>query len=116
MSAIGASASVWRTTMHGRSGITSSTAALIGAVFPLRRAPSTVIRALASENAIRSLTDSGEKPPKTTLWIAPMRAQASIATATSGIIGRKIPTTSPAWMPRSFSALAKRWTSARSSA
>ena len=37
----------------------------------------------------------GEKPPKTTLCGAPMRAQASIATTTSGIIGRKIPTTSP---------------------
>ena len=37
---------------------------------------------------MRSLTASGEKPPKTTLWGAPMRAQASIATATSGIIGR----------------------------
>ena len=31
---------------------------------------------------------SGEKPPNTTEWIAPMRAQASMATATSGIIGR----------------------------
>jgi hypothetical protein len=30
---------------------------------------------------------SGEKPPKTTLWIAPMRAQASMAKAASGIIG-----------------------------
>ena len=33
-------------------------------------------------------TDSAEKPPKTTLWTAPIRAHASIATATSGIIGR----------------------------
>jgi hypothetical protein len=56
-------------------------------------------------------TECGEKPPKTTLCGAPMRAQASIATTTSGIIGRKIPTTSPRPMPRSFSALAKRWTS-----
>ena len=40
-----------------------------------------------------------------------MRAQASIATTTSGIIGRKIPTTSPFSMPWSLSALAKRWTS-----
>ena len=71
-----------------RSPITSSTCSLIGAVLPLRRAPSTVISVLASENSIRSLTDSGLKPPKTTLWIAPMRAQASIATATSGIIGK----------------------------
>ena len=60
---------------------------------------------------MRSLTLPGEKPPKTTLWIAPMRAQASIATATSGIIGRKIPTTSPFSMPWSFSALANFWTS-----
>ena len=50
-----------------RSPISSSTAALIGAVLPLRRAPSTVISALASENSIRSRTDSAEKPPKTTL-------------------------------------------------
>ena len=71
-----------------RSPMTSSTVSLIGAVLPLRRAPSTVISVLASENSIRSLTDSALKPPKTTLWIAPMRAQASIATATSGIIGR----------------------------
>ena len=68
--------------------MTSSTACLIGAVLPLRRAPSTVTSALASENSMRSLTDSALKPPKTTLCGAPMRAQASIATTTSGIIGR----------------------------
>ena len=81
----------WTTTIVSsdvRSPITSSTCCLIGAVLPLRRAPSTVISALASENSMRSLTDSGEKPPKTTLCGAPMRAQASIATTTSGIIGR----------------------------
>ena len=60
---------------------------------------------------MRSFTDSGEKPPKTTLCGAPMRAQASIATTTSGTIGRKIPTTSPFSTPRSFSALANFWTS-----
>ena len=83
---------VWRTTTIvssvSRSPICSSTWALIGAVFPLRRAPSTVTSAFASENSIRSRTDSAEKPPKTTLWSAPIRAQASIATTTSGIIGR----------------------------
>ena len=47
-----------------------------------------MISALASENSIRSFTLSGEKPPNTTLWGAPIRAQASMATATSGIIGR----------------------------
>src|SRR6202046_5362727 len=46
-----------------RSPITLSTCALIGAVLPLRRAPSTVISALASENSIRSRTESAEKPP-----------------------------------------------------
>ena len=44
--------------------MTSSTVSLIGAVLPLRRAPSTVISVLASENSIRSLTDSALKPPK----------------------------------------------------
>jgi hypothetical protein len=37
---------------------------------------------------MRSRSDSAEKPPNTTEWTAPMRAQASIATAASGIIGR----------------------------
>ena len=74
--------------IEGRSPRNSSTAGLTGAVLPLRRAESTVISALASENSIRSFTLSGEKPPKTTLWGAPIRAQASMATATSGIIGR----------------------------
>ena len=36
---------------------------------------------------MRPATASGEKPPKMTEWIAPMRAQASIATAASGTIG-----------------------------
>ena len=44
---------------------------------------------------MRSLTASGANPPNTTLCGAPIRAHASIATTTSGIIGRKIPTTSP---------------------
>ena len=80
---------MWRTTNVVCTGMpTSSTCALTGAVFPLRRAPSTVTSALASENSMRSRTDSGLKPPKTTLWGAPMRAQASMATTTSGIIGR----------------------------
>ena len=71
-----------------RSPITSSTRSFTGAVLPLRAAPSTVISTFASENSIRSRTASAEKPPNTTLWGAPMRAQASIATTTSGIIGR----------------------------
>ena len=49
---------------------------------------------------------SGEKPPNTTLCGAPIRAHANIATTTSGIIGMKIPTTSPLAMPWSFSPFA----------
>ncbi len=36
---------------------------------------------------MRSRRLSAEKPPKTTEWMAPMRAQASIMKAVSGIIG-----------------------------
>ena len=86
------SAPVLRTTttvsIDGTSPRNLSTAGLMSAALPLRRAWSTVISAFASENSIRSFTESGEKPPNTTLCGAPMRAHASIATATSGIIGR----------------------------
>ena len=40
------------------------------------------------ESLMRSRSDSGENPPNTTEWIAPMRAQASMAITASGIIGR----------------------------
>ena len=71
-----------------RSLTASSTAALTGAVLPLRRAPSAVISAFAADTSSRSRTADGENPPKTTLCGAPILAQASIATTTSGIIGR----------------------------
>ncbi len=101
-----------RTTIVVSTGMpVASTSALIAAVFPLRRAPSTVMSALASETSMRSLTLWGEKPPKTTLCGAPMRAQASMATTTSGIMGRKIPTTSPLSTPWALRALARRCTS-----
>ena len=41
-----------------------------------------------SQSVIRPASASGEKPPNTTEWIAPIRAQASMAKAASGIIGR----------------------------
>ena len=59
-----------------------------GAALPLRRAPSAVTSSFASENSMRSRTEPAEKPPKTRLCGAPMRAHASIATTTSGIMGR----------------------------
>ncbi len=61
-SRISHSAPVWRTTkivsIDPTPAIASSTCALIGAVLPLRRAPSTVTSAFASENSIRSRTAS----------------------------------------------------------
>ena len=37
---------------------------------------------------MRFFSDSAENPPKTTLWMAPIRAQASMAMGSSGTIGR----------------------------
>jgi hypothetical protein len=42
----------------------------------------------AFASLIRPDSASTLNPPKTTLWVAPRRAQASIATTASGIIGR----------------------------
>ena len=72
----------------GRSEITSSTCCLTGMNLPFRRAPSGRISALARETSSRSRTAVAAKPPKTTVCGAPMRAQASMAMTTSGIIGR----------------------------
>ena len=70
---------------------------------------------LLAQSAMRLAMESGEKPPNTTEWIAPMRAQASIATAASGIIGRYSVTRSPFTTPSAVSAFARRQTSACSS-
>ena len=66
----------------------ASALALSGVVLPPRGAKSAVMTTLASQSLIRLASASGEKPANTTEWIAPMRAQASIAKAASGIIGR----------------------------
>jgi hypothetical protein len=47
-----------------------------------------VITSSLPQSWMRFFSDSAEKPPKTTLWMAPMRAQASMAMASSGTIGR----------------------------
>ena len=39
------------------------------------------------ESSIRVASSFGAKPPKTTEWMAPIRAQASIAITASGTIG-----------------------------
>ena len=64
-----------------------STLALSGMRLPPRTPSSAVMTTVEPQSAIRPASDSGENPPKTTEWIAPMRVQASMATAASGTIG-----------------------------
>ena len=45
---------------------------------------SVVFGGFTAQSLMRSRSASAAKPPNTTLWVAPSRAQASIATATSG--------------------------------
>ncbi len=54
---------------------------------PRRNPPSAVTSTLHSASLMRSDSESAEKPPNTTEWGAPMRAHASMATGSSGIIG-----------------------------
>jgi hypothetical protein len=42
---------------------------------------------LGSASSMRVASEPEAKPPNTTEWIAPMRAQASMAKAASGIMG-----------------------------
>ncbi|MNL69457.1 hypothetical protein D3C87_1943210 [compost metagenome] len=62
--------------------------AFSGTRLPPRRPSSAVITKREAQSWMRPAIESGEKPPNTTEWIAPIRAQASMATAASGIIGR----------------------------
>ncbi len=66
----------------------SSTAGLSAISLPPRNWPSAVMTSLAPASAMRSFTLFAEKPPNTTEWIAPMRAQACIAMIASTDIGR----------------------------
>ena len=72
----------------GISGSASSTLVFSGTAAPFRHPPSEVITTFAPASFIRSRSASAEKPPNTTECTAPIRAQASMAMATSGIIGR----------------------------
>ena len=65
----------------------SSTLALSGTFLPRRQPMSAVTSATQPESLTRSTIESGEKPPKITECAAPIRAQASIATGSSTIIG-----------------------------
>ncbi|MNF05826.1 hypothetical protein D3C80_2056470 [compost metagenome] len=65
----------------------SSTFFFSGTARPARRPSSAVITSLELESIMRPATASGEKPPKITECTAPIRAQASMATAASGNMG-----------------------------
>ena len=54
---------------------------------PARLPASALTITVGSASSMRLARLTLAKPPKTTEWIAPMRAQASIANAASGIIG-----------------------------
>ena len=69
---------------------------------------------LAPQLSMRALSASAEKPPKTIMWMAPMRAQASMTTGSSAIIGRYRATRSPFFTPCFLSTLANLLTSSRS--
>src|SRR4051794_41934449 len=67
--------------------IAASTLAFNGTFLPPRSPSSAVMMTLDWQAVIRWARLSGEKPANTTEWMAPMRAQARIAEAASGVIG-----------------------------
>ena len=68
----------------GESASASSAFRFSGTGEPLRHASSWVIRTSQPMSFSRPASDSAEKPPKTTVCGAPIRAQASIAIGSSG--------------------------------
>mmetsp|Transcript_5521 Transcript_5521/g.16323 ORF Transcript_5521/g.16323 Transcript_5521/m.16323 type:complete len:212 (+) Transcript_5521:1103-1738(+) len=81
-----------------------------------RMTPSQVMTTNARASTRRSASALAEKPPKTTVCTAPIRAHASIASGSSGTMGMKSATRSAGCTPRDFSAFAMRQTSSRASA
>ena len=75
-----------------------------------------MITTFASLACSRCATAGAAKPEKIGTWIAPMCAIACDATATSGDIGRKMPTRSPGSTPSETRCSASRVTSRESSA
>ncbi len=67
----------WRTPARPASAL--SALALSGVRRPPRGASSAVTSSLAPESSMRERSASAEKPAKTIEWIAPIRAQASMA-------------------------------------
>ncbi len=54
---------------------------------PGSRPQEAAISAFGRASSMRTASSAAANPPKTTEWIAPSRAQASIATNVSGIVG-----------------------------
>jgi hypothetical protein len=77
-----------RRAIDGQFASATSAFAFRGTLRPPRRPSSAVISTLQALSWLRLARLSGEKPPKTMECTAPIRAQASIATAASTIIGR----------------------------
>lgn len=67
--------------------IASSSNGLYAITLPPREPASALTTTLGSASSMRVASEPLAKPPNTTQWMAPMRAQASIANAASGIIG-----------------------------
>ena len=78
------------TTTCSTDGVLASATSTVGLRrpgLPRRQPPSAVMTTLHSASLMRSASESALKPPNTTEWAAPMRAQASSAAGSSGIIG-----------------------------
>ena len=73
--------------IDGHCASAASAFAFSGTGRPPRRPSSAVISRVESQSWIRFARLSGENPPNTTEWIAPIRVQASMAEAASGTIG-----------------------------
>ncbi len=73
---------------HSAAAAALSALAFSGTARPPRIDSSEVITTAQLASTMRSFSASGEKPPNTIECTAPMRVQASIAKAASGIIGR----------------------------
>lgn len=75
--------------------LTASTVFLSPMVLPPLLPSSAVNTHRLLQSSMRPLRDSEEKPANTMEWMAPMRAQASMVMASSGIMGMYRVTTSP---------------------
>ncbi len=67
--------------------IASSSKGLYATTLPPREPASALMMTLGVASSMRDASETEAKPPNTTEWMAPMRAQASMANAASAIIG-----------------------------